>query len=109
MSDFIIAVSIADTVWDEDPESGTYNPQPQPSVEMARNATHVAYLSGTDTGWPVSSVIVGEWAVATGEPLRAITSAYTDWIRPLGNVSGAATGPLDSMKWQGHPEEKFFE
>ena len=101
--DYIITIPIADDVWTDEV------PRPQPSVLMATNGIDNAYLTTNNTGWPVSMLQVGAWDEYTGEPLGAIDSAYTDWIRPLGNDAGVATGHLDSMRWQGHSEPKYFE
>jgi hypothetical protein len=101
--DYIITIPIADDVWTEEV------PRPQPSALMATNATDNAYLTTNNTGWPVSMVQVGSWDEYTGEPMSVITSDYADWIRPLGNDDGVATGFLDSMRWQGHSEPKWFQ
>jgi len=77
---------------------------------MAEEGLERAYLcSDTDMAdWPGTARLVGAWG-DEGEPLTTITSDYEAWIRPLGNEAGMATGNLDSMRWQGHPEEKLFE
>jgi hypothetical protein len=100
--DYIITIPIADDVWTDEA------PRPEPSVLMASNGTDNAYLTTNPDGWPVSMVQVGSWDEYTGEPMSPISSAYTGWIRPLGNEDGMATGFLDSMRWQGHSEPKFF-
>ena len=101
--DYIITIPIADDVWTDEV------PRPQPSVLMNTNGIQNAYLTTTTEGWPVSRDIVGMWDEYSGEPLGAIAAAYNDWIRPLGNDNGMATGFLDSMRWQGHSEPKFIE
>ena len=121
--DIIVSLPAADAIWDE------LNPQPQPSVLMAEyddSTPKQAYLYTADdiTAWPVSAYIVGAWDRATGlqigqtydtdgttvigTPTNPVTSDYTQFVRPLGNDQGRATGPLDSMRWQGMPEEKFL-
>jgi hypothetical protein len=116
--DYIISIlATTDDLYDED------NPRPGPSVLMAENLTHRAYLySGDSPAWP-DSTIVGSWDADTGlqegqsydaqgdvigTPTYPVTADYTDWIRPLGNDSGRATGLLDSLRWAGHSEPKFL-
>ena len=87
MNDIIVALPIADDI---------VEPRPNPSAKMADDGTNIAYLyNGTDISeWPVTAWIVGTWDESTGEPLGAITSDYFDWIRPIGNDGGVATGVL---------------
>lgn len=105
MTDKIITITIVDDdLFDEE------NPRPSPSVLMAENATERAYLTHSSADWSgVTHDVVGEWDETTGEPLGLIGLAYADWIRPFGNEDGVATGNLDSMRWQGHPEPKWYE
>lgn len=96
---------------------------PQPSVEMARYEGKVAYLSA-DIEWSENAYIVGSWDSETGlrygqtydaeggvigTPEHAIHPDYLEFINPLGNRAGQATGHLDTLRWQGHPEAKFLQ
>ncbi len=122
--DIIVKLLAADAVWDE------LNPQPQPSTLMAEfndGTDQQAYLyTGADiTDWPPSASIVGAWDRQTGlqegqyydvdgttvlgTPTYPVTADYTDYVRPLGNDNGRATGLLDSLRWQGMPEPKFLQ
>lgn len=121
--DRIYGIPTADTAWDD------LNPQPPQSVLIATNATESAYLvgSGGFSGWDalVSAYIIGSWDHVTGlqegqsydidgitvigAPAHPVTADYEEWVRPLGNESGRATGLLDSPRWQGHAEQKFLQ
>jgi hypothetical protein len=104
MTDKIITLAIADDTWTEE------NPRPAPSVLMAENATDRAYLTHSSADWSgVTHEVVGEWEEQTGAPLMPVGLAYQDWIRPFGNDAGVATGELDSMRWQGHAEPKWYD
>lgn len=120
--DRIYKILTADPQWDE------LNPQPPQSVQIASNATESAYLvgSGGFADWDaLTSTLVGSWdsttglqegesydesepPVVVGTPTYPVTADYADWIRPLGNDAGRATGILDSTRWQGHVEQKFL-
>lgn len=102
--DKIITIAIVDDVWTDE------NSRPAPSVLMAENATDRAYLSHSNADWSgVTHTVVGEWDEITGAPAGPIDLAYQDWIRPFGNEDGIATGNLDSMRWQGHAEPKWYD
>jgi hypothetical protein len=124
MTDYIIALTAADDdLFDEN------TPRPSPSALMAEYNDGVdkrAYLTTTDVGdWPGSAYIVGAWDSETGlqegqtydvdgttvigTPTHPVTADYTGFIRPLGNDAGRATGLLDSLRWAGHPEQKFLQ
>jgi len=121
--DTIIALNASEAIWDD------LNPQPAQSVKMAAYNDGVdkeAYLAANSdiADWPASAYIVGAWDDATGlqagetydpntgdvigSPLFPVQSDYADYIRPLGNQAGRATGLLDSLRWAGHPEQKFL-
>ena len=102
---------------------------PPQSVQIASNASESAYLvgSGGFAAWEaLTSTMVGSWDSETGlqegqtysadspsgivgTPTHPVTADYADWIRPLGNDAGRATGLLDAMRWQGHAEEKYLQ
>ena len=109
--------------WDE------LNPQPPQTVLIATNATESAFLVGPGgfAEWDaLASTLVGSWdsdsglqegqsyddsdpPVVVGTPTHPATVDYLEWIRPIGNEEGRATGILDSMRWAGHAEPKFLQ
>ena len=123
--DTIVALPAIDAQWDD------LNPQPAQSVLMDayndgidKQAYLVANYNAPD--WPISTYIVGAWDRSTGlqegqsydidgttvigTPTHPLQSDYFDYIRPLGNNdNGSATGELDSMRWQGAPEQKYAQ
>ena len=119
MSDFILSIPVADLP----------AVNPQPAVLMAEyddGTPKQAYLytAADISAWPVSAYVVGAWDRDTGlqtgqsydvdgitvigTPTYPVASDYTQYVRPLGNEAGRATGLLDSMRWQGMPEQKFL-
>ena len=100
---------------------------PPQSVQIATNDAESAYLVGSAgfAAWDaLTSTMVGSWDSTTGlqegqtydefggvvgTPTYPVTADYATWIRPLGNSEGRATGILDSVRWQGHPEQKFLQ
>ncbi len=121
MTDFIIS-TIAGAY------DNTDNPAPAPSVLFKQyndGINREAYLyNGTDvTDW-ASARVIGAWDEATGlqdgqtydednnvigTPKYLVHPDYADYIRPFENDDGVATGALDSIRWAGHPEQKFLE
>ena len=119
---------ISNPQWQPDPELPDYLPIPPQSAEIAVNGNDYAYLVGEGgfTDWDALGAIVGSWDDDTGlqtgqsydtqeppqvigTPTFPVTADYTDWIRPLGNEDGRATGLLDSTRWQGDVEQKFLQ
>jgi hypothetical protein len=117
MSDFYITLLTADIP----------DPIPPQSVLVTEYGLNSCYLytSATDPlpDWPVGTSILAAWedtGLQTGEtydtqdppqvvgsPTYPIQSDYWDFVRPLGNEVGRATGPLRTLRWQGHPEVRF--
>ena len=104
------------------------DPMPAQSAFSGTDGTDTAFLVGPAgfTDWDLVGSIVGSWDSITGlqegqtfdsaeppnvvgVPLHPVTADYTGWIRPLGNKSGRATGPLDSIRWQGDVEQKYLD
>ena len=122
--DLIISLPTADIPVDLPP--GT---NPNPMMVYNRDATDfTAYLSQAAIGaWPGSAILIQAWDtnqargkgylqrgqsygigdVVEGTPDQPLHPDYFAFIRPLGNQSGVATGFLDTVRWQGHPEAKF--
>jgi hypothetical protein len=44
-----------------------------------------------------------------GTPTHPLQPDYLAYIRPMGNKDRSATGDLDSIRWQGHPEAKWLQ
>ena len=125
----IYKILTTDAQWQNDPDLPGFNPQPPQTAFIDTDATDTAYLvgSGGFTDWDaLTSTIVGSWDSITGlqegqtfdsaeppnvvgVPLHPVTADYTGWVRPLGNKAGRATGPLDSLRWQGGVEPKFLQ
>jgi len=122
--DRIYGIPTASAQWDE------LNPQPNQTVLIATNATESAFLvgSGGFAEWDAlgTAYLIGSWdsetglqegqswddsepPVVVGTPTHPATADYLEWIRPLGNEEGRATGLLDSMRWAGHAEPKFLQ
>jgi len=101
------------------------DPIPPQTALAATNGADYAYLVGEGgfTEWDAIGTIVGSWSQATGlqegesfdgetvigTPTHPITADFLDWIQPLGNIEGRATGFIDSLRWQGHVEQKYVE
>ena len=120
MTDFYLEIDAAtDDAFDD------VNPRPSPSVLVAEYNDQRCYLYSADdvTAWP-SVTILGAWdrstglqagqsystdspAVIQGTPTHPIQSNYWDYVRPLGNDTGRATGPLRTLRWQGQPEVRY--
>ena len=114
--------------WQNDPDLPDYFPFPPQTALIAVNGTDEAYLVGEGgiADWDaLTAVIVGSWDSVTGlqegqsfdvdgttvigTPTFPVTADYADWIRPLGNDDGRATGLLDSTRWAGHSEPKYLQ
>ena len=120
MTDYIVSILTAtDDLYDEE------NPRPYASVLMTEYNDRRAYLyTGDSPDWP-DSYIVGAWPETglqlgqswddsdppevIGTPTYPVHADYTEFIRPLGNADRRATGDLDSLRWQGRPEEKYIQ
>jgi hypothetical protein len=111
-------------------------PDPLPDsriVKMADDGVDIAYLVTNEADplpdWPVTAAIWGAWdngqptndgqgylqlgesydvdgETVIGSPTHPINPDYWIWVNPLGNDNRVATGPLRTMRWQGHPEKK---
>jgi hypothetical protein len=124
MTDFVIRITDLDNSL-FDPVT---NPRPSPSVLNGTWAGFVSYLYTSNDAdplpdWPASGAILGAWnqsdglqygesydddeTTVIGSPTYPIQQDYWDHVNVLGNDSGHATGPLRSLKWQGHSEEKY--
>lgn len=124
MIDYIFAIPNADIPLPQD--------MPVQTVYAADDGgTLTAYLVGEDgfAAWNAlpTAYIVGAWdtqqesadgylqagqtfngSTVEGTPTNPLQPDYLAYIRPLGNRAGRATGELDSVRWQGHPEAKFL-
>ena len=82
----------------------------------AWDALPTAYIVGawdrsqeSADGYLQAGQTFGVGGVVEGTPTYPLQPDYTAYIRPLGNKDGFATGPLDSIRWQGHPEAKWLQ
>ena len=115
------------------PDANIPNPLPRPSVVMGTYNNGVpttAFLTNTDiSDWPIEAYVIQAWDnnqrkgkgylqkgqtfgvgdVVEGTPDQPLNSEYFEFLRPLGNESGVATGFLDTVRWQGHPEAKWTD
>lgn len=108
MSDWVISIPVVDDDLFDD-----VNPRPGPSVLMKEyndGADKRAYLytAADVSAWPVAATSLGEWATATGAPNGLPDADYATYIGLFGNDAGMASAEKDTLRWQGHPEEKFY-
>jgi hypothetical protein len=130
-TDFYIELLASESDWQNDPDLPGYNPQPTPSVLAAEyndGADQRCYLYASDLAdplpeWPASASVLAAWSQTglqygetydtqeppqvVGTPTYAIQQNYWDYVRPLGNSAGRATGPLRTVRFQGHPEVRY--
>ena len=124
MTDFVIRITNTDDAL-FDPAT---NPRPAPSVRNGAWSGFVSYLYTSDDvdplpAWPGSGAILGAWnepdglqygesydtdgTTVIGTPTYPIQQDYWDHVAVLGNDNRKATGPIRSVKWAGHSEEKY--
>jgi hypothetical protein len=111
-----------------DPET---DPRPSPAVLVAEyndGFDQRCYLYTSDDAdplpdWPASAAVLAAWSLTglqfgetynddepplvIGSPVFPIQQNYWDYVRPLGNDAGRATGPLRTLRWAGHPEVRY--
>jgi hypothetical protein len=116
------------------PDADIPDPMPPQTVYAADDGgTLTAFLVGEAgfTDWDAlpTSYVVGAWdmdqesedgylqagqtfdtgGAVIGTPTYPLQPDYEAYIRPLGNEDRRATGNLDSIRWQGHPEAKWLQ